>query len=465
MAQIPIIESSKVTPAAAPAALMDPNAAAAPWRGLSSVGQGIQSVASVVHDFEVKKQRAADGAGKVSVQVAFNKAKADFEAYRQTNKDSGLWYNKANELLNGVKGQLSQDKTISADARKEIQSYIDLEGGRFLSEVDLAGKQEGIKQSTMRYRTAIEQSVDMGDRAGIVNLYGEMEGLGLIDKATANAELSKALRHADLAEFNKRLISEDMVTLNELEVDLKDGVLSKMDEVDKRRSYVALQEQMGRVRQQTVNDLSMSLQEDGPTPAWREKLERGKDDGSVPATSYKMLNKQADKAATMYDISSTSREINASLDVVMSSNGSTLEKEQALFEIGPAIAALPAGPNKKMLEEKYERILKPQSSSYDAGKEYLDNMYRIGSFGPASLGQPPKKRGKIDEEAWSLQKQKAAEAYNRYADAVASYRSSIGKTNNADDAKKLAVARELSRVDKDVANMEQVNFFADVLPE
>ena len=67
-----------------------------------------------------------------------------------------------------------------------------------------------------------------------MNLYGEMEGLGLIDKATANAELSKALRHADLAEFNKRLISEDMVTLNELEVDLKDGVLSKMDEVDKR---------------------------------------------------------------------------------------------------------------------------------------------------------------------------------------------------------------------------------------
>ena len=465
MAQIPIIESSKVTPAAAPAALMDPNAAAAPYRALGSVGQGIQSVASVVHDFEVKKQRAADGAGKVSVQVAFNKAKADFEAYRQTNKDSGLWYNKANELLNGVKGQLSQDKTISADARKEIQSYIDLEGGRFLSEVDLAGKQEGIKQSTMRYRTAIEQSVDMGDRAGIVNLYGEMEGLGLIDKATANAELSKALRHADLAEFNKRLISEDMVTLNELEVDLKDGVLSKMDEVDKRRSYVALQEQMGRVRQQTVNDLSMSLQDDGPTPAWREKLEQGKANGSVPATSYKMLNKQADKAATMYDISSASREINASLDVVMSSNGSTLEKEQALFEIGPAIAALPAGPNKKMLEEKYERILKPQSTSYDAGKEYLDNMYRIGAFGPASLGQPPKKRGKIDEEAWSLQKQKAAEAYNRYADAVASYRSSIGKTNNADDAKKLAVARELSRVDKDVANMEQVNFFADTQPQ
>ena len=465
MAQIPIIESSKVTPAAAPAALMDPNAAAAPYRALGSVGQGIQSVASVVHDFEVKKQRAADGAGKVSVQVAFNKAKADFEAYRQTNKDSGLWYNKANELLNGVKGQLSQDKTISADARKEIQSYIDLEGGRFLSEVDLAGKQEGIKQSTMRYQTAIEQSVDMGDRAGIVNLYGEMEGLGLIDKATANAELSKALRHADLAEFNKRLISEDMVTLNELEVDLKDGVLSRMDEVDKRRSYVALQEQMGRVRQQTVNDLSMSLQDDGPTPAWREKLEQGKANGSVPATSYKMLNKQADKAATMYDISSASREINASLDVVMNSNGSTLEKEQALFEIGPAIAALPAGPNKKMLEEKYERILKPQSTSYDAGKEYLDNMYRIGSFGPASLGQPPKKRGKIDEEAWSLQKQKAAEAYNRYADAVASYRSSIGKTNNADDAKKLAVARELSRVDKDVANMEQVNFFADTQPQ
>jgi hypothetical protein len=92
-------------------------------------------------------------------------------------------------------------------------------------------------------------------------------------------------------------------------------------------------------------------------------------------------------------------------------------------------------------------------------------MYRIGAFGPATLGQPPKKRGKIDEEAWSLQKQKAAEAYNRYADAVASYRSSIGKTNNADDAKKLAVARELSRVDKDVANMEQVNFFADTQPQ
>ena len=178
-----------------------------------------------------------------------------------------------------------------------------------------------------------------------------------------------------------------------------------------------------------------------------------------------MLNKQADKAATMYDISSASREINASLDVVMNSNGSTLEKEQALFEIGPAIAALPAGPNKKMLEEKYERILKPQSTSYDAGKEYLDNMYRIGSFGPASLGQPPKKHGKIDEEAWSLQKQKAAEAYNRYADAVAAYRSSVGKITGADDARKLAIARDLSRTDKDVANMEQVNFFADTQPQ
>ena len=465
MAQIPIIESSKVTPAAAPAALMDPNAAAAPWRGLSSVGQGIQSVASVVHDFEVKKQRAADGAGKVSVQVAFNQAKADFEAYRQTNKDSGLWYNKANELLNGVKGQLSQDKTISADARKEIQSYIDLEGGRFLSEVDLAGKQEGIKQSTMRYRTAIEQSVDMGDRAGIVNLYGEMEGLGLIDKATANAELSKALRHADLAEFNKRLISEDMVTLNELEVDLKDGVLSKMDEVDKRRSYVALQEQMGRVRQQTVNDLSMSLQEDGPTPAWREKLERGKDDGSVPATSYKMLNKQADKASTVYDVASVSRDVYEKLTLLKNPSLTEEERSFAVYDLSSIIAAMPDGVAKRDLQKKAESLLDKKEQKRDLGEAEIEAMYDRGDFGPKTAKEVKGFRGKVDEKATELNRKKANETFMRYNDTLARYLTAVSSMGITDHAARINLARQIARTDKDVANMEHVNFFAETQPQ
>lgn len=465
MAQIPIIESSKVIQAAVPAALMDPNAAAAPYRALAGFGQNIQQVAGVVQDFAVKKQRAADGAGRASVQVALNKAKSDFEEYRLTNKDSGMWLNKANELMNGVKGQLSQDKTISSEARTQIQEYLDVESGKFLNQVDFDGKQEGIKQSVTRYKTAIEQSIDNGDRANIANLYGEMEGLGLIDKATAEVEMKKALRHSDLAEFNKRVVSEDMASLNDLKADLDDGILSKMDEVDRRRASVMLREQMNRVRVTTANDLSMELEDNGPSPAWREKMETAKNTGALQASSYRMLNKRADKEETLMDVSSLSRDINASLEVVMRSHGSTLEKEEALFDIGPMISALPEGPNKKMLEEKYERILKPQSGTYDAGKEYLDNMYRIGAFGPATLGEPPKKRGKIDEEAWNLRKKSAAEAYNRYANAVASYRSSTGKINGLDDAKRLSMARDLSRTDKDIANMEQVNFFADALPE
>ena len=465
MAQIPIIESSRVTPAAAPAALMDPNAAAAPYHALGSVGQGIQSVANVVQEFEVKKQRAADGAGKVSIQVAFNKAKADFEAYKQTNKDSGLWYNKANELLNGVKGQLSQDKTISADARKEIQNYIDLEGGRFLSEADLAGKQEGIRQSTMRYRTAIEQSVDMGDRAGIVNLYGEMEGLGLIDKATADAEVNKALRHADLAEFNKRLISEDMVILNELEADLKDGVLSKMDEVDKRRSYVALQEQMGRVRQQTVNELSMSLQEEGPTPAWREKLERGKANGSVPATSYKMLNKQADKAATMYDISSVSREIYDRLDSLKDPSMTDKDRSFAVFDISSMIAAMPEGVAKRNLEKKADSLLTKKEPTKDLGEAEINFMYENGVFGPKTVKVVKGFHGNVDEKATEVNRKMANNAHMRYNDTLARYLTAVSNLGITDHTARINLARQIARTDKDVANMEQVNFFADTQPK
>ena len=196
MAQIPIIESSKVIPAAAPAALMDPNAAAAPWRALGSVGQGIQSVANVVQEFELKKQRAADGAGKVSIQTAFNKARADYEIFKQQNKELDKWPQRANELLNGVKAQLSSDKTISADARREIQQYLDLEGGKFLDSANIDVSTESVRQSKLKYDSAIEDDVNSGNRGGIITKYSEMVQFGLIDEATASVEKKMALSRA-----------------------------------------------------------------------------------------------------------------------------------------------------------------------------------------------------------------------------------------------------------------------------
>ena len=461
MAQIPIIESSRVTPAAAPAALMDPNAAAAPWRALGSVGQGIQSVSNVVQEFELKKQRAADGAGKVSIQTAFNKALADYEIFKQQNKELDKWPQRASELLNGVKAQLSSDKTISADARREIQQYLDLEGGRFLDSVNIDVSTESVRQSKLKYDSAIEDDVNSGNRGGIITKYSEMVQLGLIDEATAMVEKKKALSHADMMELERAYEADPVYGL----ADLESGMYSKTID-DKtarmyanrfRRRIMVMQDETYRERDSELQQLME--EKGGATPKFMEDIQRDFEQKKLSASAYRTIQKRAlgtesqgEQLVRAQKISTEIQGFKARLDSGAIDDN---EKRNERLRLDAEIASLPTGLRKSLtdwLDEAAptkESDVKPKNH----GSGMINQFWRNGSFGPArpsvikKLDDDGFETDEIDEEATKRTQQMANEAYMKKERLSAQFDSWLKQNPNATIEAQENMVRKLTAMD------------------
>lgn len=458
MAQIPIIESSKVIPAAAPAALMDPNAAAAPWRGLSSVGQGIQSVANVVQEFELKKQRAADGAGKVSIQSALNKARAGYEIFKHQNKELDKWPQRANELLNGVKAQLSSDKTISADARREIQQYLDLEGGKFLDSANIDVSTESVRQSKLKYDSAIEDDVNSGNRGGIITKYSEMVQFGLIDEATASVEKKMALSHADMMELERAYEADPVDGL----ADLESGMYSKTID-DKtarmyanrfRRRIMVMQDETYRERDSELQQLME--EKGGATPKFMEDIQRDFEQKKLSASAYRTIQKRAlgtesqgeqtQKAiAIRYEIKDFEKEIGSGV----LTDDQLADKR---LELKGKINQLP-GMLRSDLEDQINEIApskKPDIKPKNYGKGMIDSYHLNGKFGPPKasvvwkLDDDGFKTDEVDEEATKRMQDMANEAKITSIRISAQFDAWLQQNPNATAEAQEAIVRKLT---------------------
>lgn len=426
MAQIPLVESTRVTPAASPGALISPEAAAAPYRALQGFGQSIREVGSVVQEFQLKKQKAQDDAAILNAEIEWDKAAAEYDTWRQSNPDAGVsgekHVQKAQEIANRAISTIQADTTMSADARRVLQGQNSLRMARFIDGAKVAANEQAIKQAKARHMGVIEYWTERGDRQQIAKSIQNLVDNGLETPEGGEAMLKSALRNADLNEFNRAVTSGDILALHDMQEDLDQDVLSYLTPKDKRQAQIMLREQINRVQTQTANDLAMELEDEGASAAWRQKFDVAKENGALNASAAKMLDKRAAKDVSTIDVASYSIEINTQLDAISKSEMSDNDKERALFQIGPSIAALPSGPNKSLLEQKYKDVLKPEKAKKSWQDQYLDNEYDIGSFGAKSVTtaykmKNGKKTDEVDEALTQQRRKEASDAHFSYVQA------------------------------------------------
>ena len=100
------------------------SAAMAPGLAMSSIGDGIQDVGSVLGQIGDRVQKVRDDDAFTTANLAIMEADAEHQVFRAKNPDPGTWEQNRIEGLAKVR-EKTQDLPISTDARRQLDTFLD----------------------------------------------------------------------------------------------------------------------------------------------------------------------------------------------------------------------------------------------------------------------------------------------------------------------------------------------------